>query len=110
MLRECSCRPRIRPVARCGSNDTPIGSLPFGQRLELVAQHPPHHQDAAVALAEMFFGMQRHRPLADLRLVIPGKLLVLLLGHVPPEFAVEFRAHPADVAGLLDAAGDIDAE
>ena len=73
---------------------------PCGERLELIAQHPPDHQDAAVALAEMLFRMQRHRPLADLRLVIAGELLVLLLGHVPPELAVEFRAHPADIAGV----------
>src|SRR6185312_10372099 len=41
--------------------------------LELLAQHPPDHQDAAVALAEMLFGMQRDRSLADLRLVVAGK-------------------------------------
>src|SRR5260370_25498518 len=65
-----------------------IGSS--GQRLELLAQHPPDHQDAAVALAEMLFGVQRHRSLADLGLVIPWGLLVLPLSHVPPELAVEF--------------------
>ena len=35
---------------------------------------------------------------------------MFLFGHVPPELAVEFRAHPADVAGFLDASGDIDAK
>ena len=74
---------------------------PGGQRIELIAQHPPDHQDAAVALAEMFLGMQRHRSLAGLRLVVAWELLVLPLGHVPPEFAVELRAHPSDVAALL---------
>ena len=29
MLRECSCRPRIRRGAAFGSKDTPMGSLPF---------------------------------------------------------------------------------
>src|SRR4051812_39560427 len=68
---------------------------PCGHRLELLAEHPPDHQDAAVALAEMFFRMHRHRTLADLRLVIARKLLVLLFGHVPPELSVEFGTHPA---------------
>src|SRR2546430_12297151 len=72
-----------------------------GHSFELIAQHPPDHQDAAVALAKVLFRMQRYRALADLRLVIAGELLVLLLGHVPPEFSVEFGAHPSDVARIL---------
>jgi len=82
----------------------------FAQGIQLVAQDPPDHQDAPVALAEMLLGMQRDRALADLGLVISRELLVFLLGHVPPELAIEFRAHPADVARLLYAAGDIDPE
>ena len=58
----------------------------------------------------MLFRMQRHLALADLRFVIAGELLVFAFAHVPPELAVEFRAHPPDIAGLLDPAGDIDAE
>src|SRR5262245_4948325 len=80
------------------------------EKIELLAQHSPHHQHAAVALAEMLFRVQRDRTLANLRFVIAGISSVLLLGHVPPELAVEFRAHAADVTGLFDAAGDIDAE
>src|SRR6267154_1825831 len=58
----------------------------------------------------MLFGMQRYRSLADLRLVIAGELLMFLFGHVPPELAVELRAHPSDIAGLLDPASDVDTE
>src|SRR6266540_5020640 len=83
---------------------------PRGHGLELIAQHPPDHQDAAVALAKVLFRMQRHRALADLRLVIARELLVLLFGHVPPEFSVEFGTHPSDVARILHPARDIDAE
>src|SRR6516165_9304484 len=61
-----------------------------GQRLKLVAQHPTHHQDPAIALAEMLLRMNGDRALANLRLIVAGKLPVLFLGHVPPEFAVEF--------------------
>src|SRR3954470_1505690 len=81
-----------------------------GHRVELLAEHPPDHQDAAVALAEMFFRMHRHRTLTDLRLVIARKLLVLLFGHVPPELSVELGAHPSDVARVLHPARDIDPE
>src|SRR5947208_8416933 len=69
-------------------------------RIELIGQHAPEHQDAAVALTEMLLGMQSDRALAGLRLVIARELLVLGLAHVPPELAVEFRAHPPDVAGI----------
>src|SRR4051794_6611129 len=58
----------------------------------------------------MLLGMDGDFALADLRLVVTGKLLVLTLVHVPPELAVEFRAHPPDVAGLPDAAGDVNAK
>src|SRR5689334_9154642 len=71
---------------------------PGGERLELITQHPPHHQDASVTLAEMFLRVDRHRTLADLRLIIAGEALMLLLGHVAPELAVELGAHAADVA------------
>src|SRR4029079_11319147 len=80
------------------------------QGLELLAQHPPDHQDAAIALAEMLFRMQRHGALADLGLVVTGELLVLLFGNVPPELAVEFGAHPSDVAGIPDAPRDVDSK
>src|SRR4030095_6317759 len=56
---------------------------PRGHRLERIAQHPPDHQDAAVARAKMLLGMDRHRPLANLGFVVAGELLVLLLRHVP---------------------------
>src|SRR5262249_8229257 len=79
-------------------------------RFQLFAQHAPDHQDAAVALAKVFFGMNRHGAFADLRLIVARKLLVLGFRHVPPEFAVELRAHAADVAGIFDTAGDVDAE
>src|SRR5689334_23251581 len=64
-------------------------------RLQLFFEHPAHHHDAAVALTDMLLGMDGHCALADLRLVITGELLVLGLGHVPPELAVELRAHPS---------------
>src|SRR5258708_2806025 len=60
------------------------------ERIELFGQHPPHHQDAAVALAKMLLGMHGHLALTDLCLEVAGEALVLLLGHVPPEFSVEF--------------------
>jgi hypothetical protein len=40
----------------------------------LVARHLPDYQDAGLAVAEMFPEMQRHRGLADLRLVIARKI------------------------------------
>src|SRR6202171_800943 len=88
----------------------PDGIAPGGHGVELISQHPPDHQDTAIALAEMLLGMQRYRSLADLRLVIAWELLMFLFGHVPPELAVELRAHPSDVAGLLDPASDVDTE
>src|SRR5690242_1740630 len=71
---------------------------PGGERIELVLQHAADHHDAAVALREMLFGVDRDRALPDLRLVVAGMALVLLLGHVPPELAVELRAHAAEIA------------
>src|SRR5262249_24897600 len=65
------------------------GVATCGKRLELIAQHPPDHQNAAVALAKMLLRMNGDRTLANLRLIVAGKALVFLLGHVPPEFAVE---------------------
>src|SRR5215468_7037422 len=62
---------------------------PRGKRLKLIGKHPPDHQDAAVALAEMFLRMDGHRPLAHLCLVIPREALVFFLGHVPPGLSVE---------------------
>src|SRR5262245_3152944 len=95
---------------RLGIEGHADGVAAGGQRLELVRQHAAEHHDAAIALAEMLFGMDGHRALADLGLIVARELLVLGLRHVPPELAVEFRAHPSDVAGIADATGDINAE
>ena len=55
--RECNSPLRIRPAARLRIERDADRIAACGHRLELVAQHAPDHQDAAVALAEMLLGM-----------------------------------------------------
>src|SRR4051812_32706951 len=66
--------------------------------IELVLQHAADHHDAAVAPPEMLLRMGGDGALPDLRLVVAGMTLVLLLAHLPPELAVELRAHAAKIA------------
>ncbi|MEY9384256.1 hypothetical protein ABIF93_002513 [Bradyrhizobium japonicum] len=82
-LRGCNSPLRIRPAQHLRTTRR------SDHRLQLLAQHAPDHQDAAVALAEMLLGVDGLRALADLGVVIAGELLVLGFRHVPPEFAVE---------------------
>ena len=58
----------------------PSRILALGHDVGLLEQQPAQHDDALIGRGEMLFGMERDRPLADLRLVIVGELLMLGLG------------------------------
>src|SRR6516165_5481794 len=83
---------------------------PSLDNMNLVLQHAADHDDAPVALGEMLLRVNCDRPLANLGFVITRMALVLLLGHVPPEFTLKLRAHPAEVTRMLGPASNINAE
>ena len=62
---------------RLGIEGDADGVTAFGQRFELIPEHPADHHDAAVALAKMLLGMNGHGALADLGFVVARELLVL---------------------------------
>ena len=97
-----------RRIGGAASDAGRIGAV--GDAAQLLAQEAAQQGDAAVAGAQVLGRMRRDRALAHLRFVVAGKVAVLGFAQLPPELAVHLRAHPADVARLLDPAGDVDAE
>src|SRR4029078_6021064 len=95
---------------RVGVEADPDRIAARGERVELLAQHAAHPGHAPIARYQMLLGMARDRPLPDLRLVVPGKALVLLVGELLPELAVETRAHARELAGPAHAARGGDAD
>ena len=56
---------------------------------DLLTQELPQAPDATIATREVFLGMKRDRPLADLRFPIARRLTALLISEIAPTLAVE---------------------
>ena len=100
-----------RSVASASPRATPAGSSPGATRSQLLAQQAPQQRDARVARAQVLGRVRGDRaPGSPAPRSRRESSRCSASRQLPPELAVHLRAHAADVAWLLDAAGDVDAK